>query len=390
MKEEPSVLVVGCSSQFYEGEKGISVTTEGIKGYIEHLDESFECIEFFSEKGYGCGSTSCLLNIDSERLHTQSTSNPGYFFIDIVNNSKKVLRYGGNQELITLVYVPSMFSFLLSPILLYKSDKTILYYMSDTEKVMWNNNFIFDTIKDCLYRFFDYTLLSNADAVLYRDESVTDRSPRKNQKQIRSKPILSLNMDKFCSRKDTCNKKIITLLYVGSLIERKGVNYLIQAFDKLQNRNKGPRYELKIVGDGDKREELMNLCKDLEVSQSVEFTGHISEEQPLLKEYRTSDVFVLPSLEEGFPRVITEAMSQSLPVITTRVGEIDERLDGDEAIIIEPESTNDIMEAICEIVSNEKMRKNLIKNGRSYAENILSKSAADQHVSLIQSLSKQK
>lgn len=385
MKEDPKVIVVGCASQFFEIEEGFSVTQEGIKRYLEQLDDNFASIEYFSEKGYGSSSPLCLLDIDRERLHTQSTSNFIYFLFDLILNHIKIFRHSDDKELISLVYVPGMFSFLLAPYIIYNSDRIILYYMSDPRKVIWENPFPINKIKDIVYSYSDKTLQSNADAILYRDNEVIERAPQSVQLTQRSKPIMSLDISETFVRGDTCDSEPITILYVGSIIKRKGVSYLVRAFNRIQDQNE-TNFKLRIVGDGDKREEIVSLCEELGVRNSVEFTGHICKEDQLLKEYRESDIFVLPSLEEGFPRVITEAMSQGLPVITTRVGEIDKRLNGNTAIIIEPGSINDIVISINELITNEYLRKELISNGRDYAEEMISISAADQHISIIKSL----
>ena len=108
------------------------------------------------------------------------------------------------------------------------------------------------------------------------------------------------------------------LLYVGFLREPKGIQFLIEALSSL--RNNGFNVVLDIVGDGPYKETLERKIKMLGVCEHVNFLGHVPYGEGLLQLYRNSDIFILPSLTEGSPRVIIEAMANSLPVISTQIG----------------------------------------------------------------------
>jgi len=107
------------------------------------------------------------------------------------------------------------------------------------------------------------------------------------------------------------NGKVV--LYVGQLIEKKGVRYLIQAFAQLKQEIDD--VSLVIAGDGRLRNELISLCGTLQLPD-VHFIGFIQQQQlPLY--YSIADVLVLPSTEEVWGLVLNEAMSCGLPVIAT-------------------------------------------------------------------------
>lgn len=103
-----------------------------------------------------------------------------------------------------------------------------------------------------------------------------------------------------------------TILYVGRLEERKGVDYLLRAYDLLIKNRQG--VSLTIAGDGVDREKLEKLAKELGLN-NVQFTGYISDEQKL-DLFNTSDLFCAPSpYGESFGIVLLEAMATGLVTV---------------------------------------------------------------------------
>jgi len=105
----------------------------------------------------------------------------------------------------------------------------------------------------------------------------------------------------------------IVIGYVGRLYPAKGLTYLFHAVKKIQKRYSN--IVLLIVGDGAMRNELEAMARDLNV-RSI-FTGWQCDTAPY---YSMMDIFVLPSLFEGLPNVILEAMAMKIPVVATKVG----------------------------------------------------------------------
>nr|WP_275576252.1 glycosyltransferase family 4 protein [Halogeometricum borinquense] len=105
------------------------------------------------------------------------------------------------------------------------------------------------------------------------------------------------------------------VLFVGSLITEKGVEYLIKAMSKLPSD-----VSLRVVGTGDQKDKLETLACELNVDSRVEFTGQIPYDR-LRKYYATADLFVHPGVwPEPFGRTLLEAMQAGLPVVTTDIG----------------------------------------------------------------------
>ncbi|MBQ6570237.1 MAG: glycosyltransferase [Clostridia bacterium] len=108
-----------------------------------------------------------------------------------------------------------------------------------------------------------------------------------------------------------------TFISTAWLSKRKGMDILIRAFGKLKNKH--PYLKLKICGSGAELDALKNLAAQLELADSVEFTGERDRAQ-LCQELNSSDCFVLASYAETFGVVYIEALACGLPVIATRCG----------------------------------------------------------------------
>lgn len=109
----------------------------------------------------------------------------------------------------------------------------------------------------------------------------------------------------------------MNLLYVGRLIERKGLFYLLEAFGALAEAMPGLR--LTLAGDGPELDRLEEYCNHHDLESKVKLTGRLTREQ-LLPLYQSTSVFVMPSLEESLPNAVLEAMASGLPIVTTHTG----------------------------------------------------------------------
>ena len=107
------------------------------------------------------------------------------------------------------------------------------------------------------------------------------------------------------------------VLFVGRLAPEKGIGYLLEATTTLVESL--PRSELYLVGSGPSETELKQRAKTLGLTEHVHFTGYI-DHHTLVEWYRAADVVCLPSLFEGFPMTIAEAMACGTPVVATRAG----------------------------------------------------------------------
>ncbi|MBF0217289.1 MAG: DUF3473 domain-containing protein [Candidatus Omnitrophica bacterium] len=145
----------------------------------------------------------------------------------------------------------------------------------------------------------------------------------------------------------------------GRLAREKGQIYLLKAFKEVC-RSVG-NVRLLIAGDGDQRESLMALTSLLGIKDKVIFSG---EQRDMPSVYKCMDVFILPSLTEGVPMALLEAMSMGLPVIASRVGGIPDIIDRGGGLLVEPGDVKGLTGAILTVMKRRVMRSRMAAKGR--------------------------
>ena len=150
---------------------------------------------------------------------------------------------------------------------------------------------------------------------------------------------------------DTADK---TLIFVGKLGRVKNVERLLEAFRILLDRLEGRiRPKLEIVGDGSQRASLERRCAELGLAAQVEFVGQVPRDQ-VLRHLASAWALVLPSLSEGSPKVVVEAMATGRPVVASTVGGIPELVeDGLTGYLFDPHDAEDIALKLERLLSDD-------------------------------------
>lgn len=148
----------------------------------------------------------------------------------------------------------------------------------------------------------------------------------------------------------------------------KGVAYLQQAAVQLVRQY--PKLDFLFVGDGSLRKELEAQVHALGLSQRIRFLGFRNDVHEIMNAF---DIFVLPSLTEGLPNVILEAMASYKPVIATAVGGIPEAVvEGETGLLIPPGDAGAIAAAIRKLLSHNKAALRMGEAGRKRVEELFS------------------
>jgi glycosyltransferase involved in cell wall biosynthesis len=229
-----------------------------------------------------------------------------------------------------------------------------------------------------LIRRIEYRLLRDASIRLVTGQLLINDYPQFADTSLHSLNF-DLSLDDFRKRRDTCKEDTIRVVYVGALERRKAVHLLIKAVALLIRDNQ--QISLHVIGSGPEQSELKRLGKELSIKDRIVFHGYIHDRECLLHELFHSDIFVIPSYSEGFPRVIYEAMSQSLPIIATRVGGIPGFLENEEtALLVPPGNVQEISDAICRVIKDKRLRRKLIWNGHQFAYKVVQSDPIGQAV----------
>lgn len=145
---------------------------------------------------------------------------------------------------------------------------------------------------------------------------------------------------------------------VGRLHVQKGHSYLLKAARQVIDRYSAT--EFVIIGDGELREYLKEQREKLDLQRHVRFIGSQTDIRSHLAEM---DVFVLPSLWEGFPIVLLEAMAGRIPIVATRVNGVTEILrDGRDALLVSPKNPVELAQAIITFIEHPELRESLAEN----------------------------
>ena len=149
-----------------------------------------------------------------------------------------------------------------------------------------------------------------------------------------------------------------TLLFVGRLVQRKGVDVLLRALAATTAARRG---RLLVVGDGYERTRLEALAQELGIADAVHFAG---EHGGPASFYAAADAFVFPSRREGLPNALLEAMACGLPSIATRIGGCTDVIEGDCGVLVAPEDTAALAAELDRLAEEPAHRARLAIAGR--------------------------
>ncbi len=156
------------------------------------------------------------------------------------------------------------------------------------------------------------------------------------------------------------------ILCVARLSPEKGVDGLLHAFSRLLKL--GVDAELRIVGDGPYGGALRAQAKELGIEDRCTFTGRLPEEE-VPAEYANADIFAMPSLMEGLPVVLMEALALGVPVVAPGLAGIPELVQHDiTGLLYRPSDWDDMAAQLARLASDPVLRRRLAADGQKLVE----------------------
>ncbi|UXM85521.1 glycosyltransferase family 4 protein [Methanococcus aeolicus] len=188
------------------------------------------------------------------------------------------------------------------------------------------------------------------------------------------KPLNENEIDKI---KQKYNLNYPFVLYVGGLEPKKNIPTLLKALYKLKKQ--GIKHKLVITGPKRwKYKSIFETIEKLNLQNEVIFTGYVPDEDlPAL--YNAADLFVYPSLYEGFGLPPLEAMQCGTPVITSNTSSLPEVV-GDAGIMVNPYDVDELANKMYEVLTNDGLRDELSKKGLERAKLFSWKKCAEEHL----------
>ncbi len=184
---------------------------------------------------------------------------------------------------------------------------------------------------------------------------------------------IGIKAEKFKVR-NTQNGSASRILSIARFVEKKGIEYGLRAFAKVNRKNPGVTY--KIVGEGPLKNKLKLLVDRLGIKEKVNFLGPRNQNE-IIEIIKKSDIFLAPSVtarngdQEGTPVVLMEAMASGIPVVSTLHGGIPELVQNEvSGFLVDERNAEALADKIDILLQNPKLRRNFGENGR---KNVLEK-----------------
>jgi len=305
------------------------------------------------------------------------TNNASYKF----NKNVKVIKSKiTNKLLFDLVYLPlEIKKHKLDCVIYPKQIIPITHRLINTKKVVVMHDMIyFDkrfkdewSWKDNLYmNLFTNQTLKMADKVIcvsnFTKESIKNLFEVEDRKMKVVHESVDKDLFKRLARKEVLNltKRFDLnkpfLFYCGSLSKRKNFKRILEAFKSI---SKDYNHDLVISSWLVNNRELKNIKGYPELRDRIKFLGFVNEKE-LVALYNQCSIYLYPSLYEGFGLPVLEAQACGCPVITSDVSSMPE-IAGKGALLVDPYKSEDISEAIKEVLDEKELRIQLIKKGRA-------------------------
>ena len=168
----------------------------------------------------------------------------------------------------------------------------------------------------------------------------------------------------FFKNKQSHKNESLKILFVGRNEDRKGVELLIKAYQKLKKKNLKKSFELVLVGHN-----IDKLRSKYPLIEQCKFIGHIEGEK-LYEHYFDSDILCAPSIEnESFGIILIEAMASKNVVLASDISGYKELITNKNGILFRNNDVNDLLNKLILLIENDNLRFNLEKNGYEFSKN---------------------
>ncbi len=237
------------------------------------------------------------------------------------------------------------------------------------------HGFIANDTKLSFYNWLDREALRLSNRVICVSENLKQSlvAAGVRERKIRVIPnAVNVNHDrsKMQSKREITRRQLgaeddeLVVGYAGRLSQEKGLKILLQAF--LEVLKSDAKCKLWIVGDGPLRSELQELAMAIGISDHVAFLGF---QEDVLGIMAGMDAFALPSLTEGTPMALLEAMSLGLPIVASAVGEIPQIIkSGENGLLVSPGEPRQLADAIHKVHDEPSFARQLAESGRRTVE----------------------
>jgi glycosyltransferase involved in cell wall biosynthesis len=202
-----------------------------------------------------------------------------------------------------------------------------------------------------------------------------------NKDKLKYIPAFYIDFDIF---KPKNVEKKYDIVFSGRLAKNKGINLLLEAMISVKTQI--PNIKLVVTGSGSLENQIKSYIRANKLEDNVEFIGWVKGVEELATIYNQSKMMVMPSFNEGGPRVTLEAMACKVPVVTSRVGiMLDIINDGGNGVLVNWD-VNDIANKIILLLKNNELRLRIAENGYRAVQQFERKKVIENYAKTYQSL----
>lgn len=290
--------------------------------YLKYMAELFEVVYLISshketEKSSGL-SRICVNNIK----YIPISYFKGYVSAQLkINEYRKAINEVKFKVDLFYCRVPDPFSWMPS---LLTNLPVIMHFVGDTiDATMYNENWSYFKKKIMIAGYYpDYLLTLRAAKKCCVYTNGFHLAEKLKSFGIKANPVISSTINKSLMVNNFNDLSLgkIKLIYIGYLRYAKGINTLKKVILGLYAKK--VKFTFDIIGSGEMYEDLSAFIKKNDFDGRVIMHGHVDDRVKLNNLLRSADMFFFPSLSEGSPRVVIEAMSQGVPVLSTPVGSV--------------------------------------------------------------------
>ncbi|MCJ7425167.1 glycosyltransferase family 4 protein [Candidatus Bathyarchaeota archaeon] len=249
--------------------------------------------------------------------------------------------------------------------------------------VIVQRGFFFNILQETYNYTFGHSTFSNADRVICLTTSDAEKVSRYGCSPEKLQVIPNgVDVDKFRPMNGETSG---LLLWCGRFVHEKGLEYLIRAFEFIRRKSGGQTVKLTMAGDGPLFPRILQLAEKSGLGRTVSFIGPIPRKEiPSLM--NKSSIYVLPSLNEGMPYALLEAMACGKPVIGSDIPGIrDVITHGQNGILVPPRSPEAFANAILELLEDGDKRRRLGQKARELMVKEYSWDAVTREVEMVYS-----
>lgn len=386
MTQRTQILVIG-GGNLERGEHGEYTTKVPIAEYLTGLADRLGHLVWFVEPSGTWG-----VRIDGPNTRVKGVLDPAKITVvpfdgsarGTLRNSLLFLRYISHRPY-GVFFLPQIMTMVpLLPLARVFMKRFVVYLAGDYEVTLADRKVVEEhwTGWATLYRGAFEGAMGMAYGVVARGARLASLARKCNKRVIQTVPLGHMQADQVVEARPLSDDAPRRILYIGLLVESKGMNDLTTALKAVLDRRSDAAIEIHVLGDGHDIDNFRAHAKNLGVEASVHFHGWVESKDEMAAHFASAHALVMPTSThpEGVPRSIDEALVRRIPVVATRIAGVPDEFPNGEVYLVDPSAPDQIADGIETLLYNPEERQRYLEGAdrRRFQWNTY-ESAAEQH-----------